>query len=220
MKIVATSDTHFPFEEDMIPSGDVFIHAGDLMYSGLPDEWYPCLDSLRNIKGFKHKIFVPGNHDYHVQNYAGIASSELRRAGVTLLTDYRPALELDGVKYLGIPFVTGLPGWAFNRDEEWLENWLHEVSEHFKPDVVISHSPMFGTLDAIHPDKQGYARTYCGSIAMNRWFMREDIKPKVWISGHIHESYGATNFHGTEFRNVAMCDRNYDQVNKPHVLEI
>lgn len=30
MKIVATADTHYPFDASMIPNGDVFILAGDI----------------------------------------------------------------------------------------------------------------------------------------------------------------------------------------------
>ena len=37
-RIVATSDTHFPFSGDLIPDGDILIHAGDLMYYGDPGE--------------------------------------------------------------------------------------------------------------------------------------------------------------------------------------
>lgn len=221
MRIVATSDTHFPFSEDMIPSGDVFIHAGDLMYSGLPDEWPSRLDSLRDIEGFKHKLIIPGNHDYHMQHYAGIASSELRRAGMFLLTDYRPTVRLDNVNYLGIPFVTGLPGWAFNREEDWVYDWLQEVTKDFKPDVVISHAPMFNMLDAVYPDKKNHRdQIHVGGLATNRWFHKLENKPSIWINGHIHESYGRASTEGCTFYNVAMCDRAYDQTNKPMIIDL
>lgn len=221
MKIVATSDTHFPFSQDLIEEGDVFIHAGDLMYSGLPNEWYPRVDSLKALEGYRTKLLVPGNHDYHLQNYAGLASSELRKAGVFVLTDYRPTVELDGVKYLGIPFVTGLPGWAFNREEEWVLDWLRNVTKDFKPDVVISHAPVYGILDAVYPDKEKYRdQLHVGGQAMNRWFYAQDIAPKLWVHGHIHESYGAEKVEDTMFMNVAMCDRNYEQVNPAITAEI
>lgn len=220
-KIVATSDTHFPFDAGKIPYGDIFIHAGDLMYSGLPDEWYPVLSSLNEVGGFKHKILVPGNHDYHIQNYAGLASSELRKnAGIYLLTDYRPTVELEGIKFLGIPFVTGLPGWAFNREEEWVYDWLCNVTEDFQPDVVISHAPIYGVLDLVPGTSDRSRDRRVGGLSTNRWFYEQEVKPKAWVCGHIHESYGHTNVEGTDFYNVAMCDRNYEQNNKPLTFEV
>lgn len=220
-RIVATSDSHFPFDISMIPVGDVLIHAGDLMYSGLPNEWQPLVSNLRSLSWFDRKILVPGNHDYHIQNYAGLASSELRKAGVHVLTDYRPTAELDGVKYLGVPFVTGLPGWAFNMEEDWIYDWLMNVTEDFKPDVVISHAPMYGVLDDVHADHVTPTKPlHVGGLALNRWFYGLEQKPKVWIHGHIHESYGITVVEGCEFHNVAMCNRRYEQVNMPHVIEL
>lgn len=77
MRLVATSDTHFPFD-------DRLIHAGDLMYTGYLDEWHARLESFKALP-HKVKLYVPGNHDYHVQNYEGVAAAELRKADVTML---------------------------------------------------------------------------------------------------------------------------------------
>lgn len=219
MRIVATSDTHFPFTVQ--EEGDVFVHAGDLMYSGQLPEWQERLTSLRNIQGFRHKLLVPGNHDYYLEHYAGLARTELRRARVMLLNEYNPTAEIDGVKFLAIPFVTGLPGWAYNRDEDWVSRWLEQVTDGFTPDVVISHAPLFGTLDATNPNASNVRqRNHVGGLAANRWYHAAAVKPKLWICGHIHESYGILNTDTTRFHNVAMCDRAYEQSNAPHVIDL
>lgn len=219
MRIVATSDTHFPFQ--IQEEGDVFVHAGDLMYSGQLPEWHDRLESLRNVQGFRHKLLVPGNHDYYLEHYAGLARGELRRAGVTLLNEYNPTAEIDGVKFLAIPFVTGLPGWAYNREEDWVSRWLAQATENFTPDVVISHAPIFRTLDATNPSaKAVHQQNHVGGRATGRWYDTAPAKPKLLICGHIHESYGIVNTYPTRFHNVAMCDRNYEQSNAPHVIDL
>ena len=218
IRIVATSDTHYPFGRDLIPDGDVLIHAGDLMYKGDPAEWEPRLESLK-AQPHKRKIYVPGNHDYYPFHYRGIARSSLRRHANTELQD-----GLDGVVSLGkgsgldmlaIPYVTGLPGWAYNVEEEWLAGWLRRIDMSFyqTPDIVVSHSPPWRIRDAC--GKENY-----GSTAMNKWFYSLKNKPKLWICGHIHESYGQEEIEGCTFANVAMCNEEYEQVNKALVFDL
>ena len=205
----------------MVPNGDLLIHAGDLMYTGYPDEWYPRLKSLGDLE-HKNKIIVPGNHDFHIQNYRGVAAAELRKqAGFKLLDDANPIHVVNGLQILAIPFVEGLHGWAYNRNAEWILDWLQNWTTGIKFDVVVSHSPIYKVLDAIHPEAETDAlREHCGSLGMNRWFHALNEKPRVWIHGHIHESYGRTTVDGCTFYNVAMCDRLYAQSNAPMVIDI
>ena len=219
MRVVATSDTHFPFDKDAIPDGDVFIHAGDLMYSGYVDEWHDRLDSLAALP-HAIKLIVPGNHDFHIQNYHGVAAAELRRAGVRVLGLNEPIREVGGRRILGIPYVTGLRGWAFNVEEDWLYEYLMAVTD--KPvDMVVSHAPAYAILDSLSPQAATFfKRQHVGSLAANRWFYKQDPPPKVWVHGHIHESYGRRTINGCTFYNVAMCDRAYEQVNPPMVIDL
>lgn len=230
MKIVVTSDTHFPFsipgnpDEGVpgIPEGDVLLHCGDLMYSGYPDEWYLRLGCLAAMP-HKIKILIPGNHDFHIENYNGIARAELRnKANVHLLDDRRPVVEVDGLKIFGIPFVTGLPGWAYNMLEINLARWLESAwSETMPPDIVMSHAPMRGVLDAIAPEQaKRKKQNRVGSRALRSWFEGFATKPPLWFHGHIHESYGHERVDGCDVYNVAMCDREYKHRNPPVVLEI
>lgn len=210
MKIVATSDTHFPFRVDQIPDGDVFIHAGDLMYTGYTDEWYARVESLAALP-HKEKIYVPGNHDRHVELFAGPAMQELRKAGVTVLgarhRHMKHKLE-NGMTVLGLPFVTNLEGWAFNETEDNIAGITEAAG---RCDIVVSHSPPAGILDG------GRGASY-GIRAYRRYLSR--FQPAVWICGHIHESYGMQRVGRTDVYNVANCDENYEQTQAPMVIEI
>lgn len=226
MKIVATADTHFVFpispegEYPGVPEADLLIHAGDLMYSGYPDEWYPRLGALAAMP-HKTKLLVPGNHDFHLQNYTGIARAELRnRANCRLLDTRTPYLEIDGVTVFGIPGVERLRDWAYNWEPQDLERWL-ELAYDKPADIIVSHQPPYLILDAVHPEgKRTKDRKHVGSRALRRWFNRLERKPAYWFFGHIHESYGQTVVDGCRFYNVAMCDREYKQVNPPVVIEV
>lgn len=213
MRLIATSDTHFPFDSKLIPDGDVFILAGDMMYEGTTAEWKSRVESLAALP-HKRKIYVPGNHDYFPYHYRGLARSQLRReAGVTMLDESDPQLVLDGKKFLGIPFVTGLRGWAYPADEAYVYSWIKAATENFSPDVIISHAPPYKILDSVQDQ-------HYGCMAFNKWFYKPGAKPEVWISGHIHDSYGATKKDDCWFFNVAMCNENYEQVNAPRIIDL
>ena len=213
MRIIATSDTHYPVKDiSFIPDGDVFIHAGDLMQNGYPDEWFPCLDWLEALP-HKKKYYIPGNHDFHLINYPGPALQNLRRIGVTVVglpnnPNYEKITFENGMTMIGLPFVMDLPKWAFNIHWGDLFDYLRKIG---KADIVVSHAPIGGVLAGIGPPHLGIA------------YYNEYIKkhnPKVWIHGHVHECYGTAEYHGCKIYNVAMCNRAYDQVNKPMIIDV
>ncbi len=232
MRIAATADTHYPFDVDRVPECDLFIHAGDLMYSGYLDEWQPRVDSLsrvahrKDIKKPAMCIFVPGNHDFHVQNYMGVATAELRGAGYRVGGLKNPIIKApNGMNILCLPWVTGLFGWAFSMTEEELEEYLDQFL-HLDIDIVVSHQPMYNALDACRPEQFTHRdQDHVGCLAYNRWFVKKQEAhhsraPQVWICGHIHESYGHHKWMNCDFFNVAMCDRSYDQSNAVRIIDV
>jgi Icc-related predicted phosphoesterase len=220
MRIVATSDTHFKTDPAKIPDGDVFIHAGDLMYSGQVSEWQDKLDWLGALP-HKTKLLIPGNHDYYIRDYEGLAGAQLRRESGVKLVVFEDGITIlpNRMTLLGLQFVTGLRGWAWNVEDADLMRKLHMLGDE-TPDIVVSHAPMWQRLDALKPDAVDYNRQPVGTWAYAQWFQSLSVKPKHWINGHIHESYGRDTHEGCEFYNVAMCDRNYDQTNPPMVIDV
>jgi Icc-related predicted phosphoesterase len=216
MRLIATSDTHKSVDltrKGWFPDADVFVHAGDLMRTGYVTEWYAMLEWLAKAP-YKTKLFTPGNHDFHLQVYPGPALQELRQAGVTVIglpgNSHYSAYKLpNGMTLLGLPYVTGLPRWAFNIAEKDLAYHLSQVGKH---DIVVSHSPVYGYLDQLADG------THCG-LKLYRQY-QEKHKPALWINGHIHESYGSMEANSTRFHNVAMCDRQYEHTNPPHIIDI
>jgi len=208
MRLVATSDTHFNFPASFVPDGDVFLHCGDLMYTGYQDEWEGRLASLAALP-HAHKILVPGNHDNHIELYPGPALQDLRRAGVTVIgieKGVKPYYELpNGMSVLGLPWVTNLPRWAWNRTEEQIEEMMAYHSRH---KIVASHAPPAGILDG---------KNY-GVRAYRRYLKR--FQPEYWFCGHVHEDAGEAAVDGCYIYNVAAQNRNYTEFkNKPTVID-
>lgn len=225
-RILATSDTHFNFDADALaqrmsiftgeypswfPECDVFIHAGDLMYHGTEGEWNGRVESLKTVNA-PLKIYVPGNHDLFVQHYTGPANQDLRRiAGVQMLGTHPKYFTYtlpNGMVVLGLPYVTDLPGWAFNEVEENLDRLVKNMIGEIKPNIVVTHSPPFGILDGSH-------------FGVRAWnYLQQILKPEIWICGHVHENYGQLAVNGTTFYNVAMLDRSYQFKNRPVLIEV
>ena len=214
MRIVATSDTHFPIRDSMvIPQGDLFIHAGDLMYHGFPSEWDEVYKSLKQVTSrFTQSIFVGGNHDIFYQYYIGPCMQQMRSAGIYCLTESKPSnvftVGNQQITIGGCPYVTGLPNWAFNSTEENIRKYLFDMGA---VDVLVSHSPAHGLL-------AGKTKNHWGLQAIRDYI--DEFKPKIAICGHVHEGYGHKKYNDTDIYNVSMCDRNYDQVNKPMIIEL
>ena len=214
MRLVATSDTHKPVDvEKWIPDGDVFVHAGDLMRTGYPSDFEAQLEWLAKLP-HKLKFFVPGNHDFHLQVYPGPALQQLREIGVWVLglpgnDNYASAKLPNGMTMLGLPYVTGLPRWAFNTTEAAVWEFLQRRGRH---DIIVSHAPVRRVLDS---PKQG---VHIGLDAY-RAYVRH-YKPSHWIFGHTHECYGTDRQFETNFYNVAMCNRDYEHSNQAVVIDL
>lgn len=207
-KIVATADTHFPLKWPL-PEGDVLAIAGDFLYAGTEREWYPRLEALASHRDkYKEILFVPGNHDLYFQYYAGTCIQELKKIGVTALTPTKPVIDLDGIRFGSCPYVTNLPNWAYNSDEEYIWAYLDSLA---RVDVMISHSPPRGVLDSD-------GRQQFGLGALRKYIAR--YQPQIVICGHIHEGYGTQVIGRTHVYNSSMCNTKYEQVNPPHVIEV
>jgi calcineurin-like phosphoesterase family protein len=211
MRIVATSDTHFPVDTSLIPDGDVFIHAGDLLEMGDPSEWYECSEWLADLP-HKRKIFVPGNHDFYFMHYPGPAFWQMQTMGFEVLGHPlgNATTELpNGMTVLGIPFIKDKARWAFNSTE--LEVYQHIMK--YPADIVVSHVPIANVLDV---DWSGFPPSGFESYII---YLRQ-YQPKLWIHGHVHETYGHERVLKTDVYNVSLCDRQYRHINPPLVIDI
>lgn len=192
IQIAATSDWHG--ELPVIPECDLLLIAGDVCPDGAPSfqaKWLggPFRKWLEAAPA-KEVVLVAGNHDLVFE----------KGPPMNLPCHYLQdsAIELFGLKIYGTPWQ--LPFWgAFNLPEEELAKKYLMVPEQV--DIFISHAPPYCIGDAVFSDDEVL---HTGSPALRRTVL--EIKPKLFVCGHIHEGYGVYKVEGVVFANACLLD--------------
>lgn len=206
MKIICISDTHNQHRELNIPYGDVIVHSGDFTDAGSKAE------TLNFLKWFsalphKHKILVPGNHDFYIEKHRNDLSKFLPE-NINLLIDREYII--GDLKFWGSPYTPGNGSWAFNK------NPGSEIAEHWEQipgdtDFLITHSPPYGILDELDNKRH---------IGCEKLLERiRQINLPLHIFGHIHNDYGMVKRQNTVFINASSLDNKYRYINQPLVWE-
>lgn len=208
MKFVTIADTHGKHSSLKLPSGDVLIHAGDMSMKGGKDEiadfsrWFDKQD-------FEHKILIAGNHDFYFEEESDKDIQQLLPKNIVYLKDSMATI--NGLKFWGSPITPWFFDWAFNRYRG------DPIKKHWDlipldTDILITHGPIFQTLDRTLDGQQVGCKDLFNKV--------QEIKPKVHICGHIHESYGTVNKDGTQFINASVLNAKYELTNHPIVFEL
>lgn len=205
MLIVAISDTHNKHRGLDLPAGDVLVHCGDALGRGTRSEFLEFINWF-GTRPYRHKIYVPGNHDFYVEEDFATAQILCIEKGIHLLVD-RP-LVIDGVKFYGAPWVPNLEMWAFYQDHIGLLSKFRKIPDD--TDVLITHTPPAGI------------RANLGSIHLGSQELRERVDGlnlKLHLFGHIHDSYGVHVGRYTSI-NAANCNEDYQLVNAPMEFDL
>jgi Icc-related predicted phosphoesterase len=164
----------------------------------------------------KHKIFVPGNHDF------GFQEDDMQRAKLGMDVHYLVdgGVEIDGFKFYGSPWQGDLIRWAWHcKDEVELKAHWDAIPED--TDVLVTHVPPFEILDQLAPHamaRHGNTdRPHIGCPHLRATSL-ERVKPRVHVFGHIHEAYGAKKVGETTYVNAALMDEYYYIKNKPIIV--
>jgi len=227
-KIAAFSDTHNQHKLVKLPDPDyidILVFAGDATSRGSLEE------TIKFVKWFgslphKHKILVPGNHDWLFEKDPGLTKKICDDAGVTLLND--SGVTIEGIKFWGSPVTPWFMDWAFNRARNENESILRRVpliSEHWDKipndtEVLITHGPAYEKLDELKmPNGEPYPLPrHAGCKDLKNAIER--VKPDIHICGHIHSGHGEIHKNGTSYYNVAILDDMYCAVNQPKIIEM
>jgi Icc-related predicted phosphoesterase len=212
-KITFISDTHNKHNHltsnaynNILGSGDVLVHAGDISSMGKSHEITNFLNWF-GMTDFKHKIFIAGNHDFGFEFHTDIAE-EFKEKGIIYLFDSE--VVIDGVKFYGSPWQPEFHNWAFNlpRGKKLAEKWSKIPTN---TDILITHGPVYGILD--------YA-PIGGHVGCEELYKKVfEVKPKIHVCGHIHDSYGQKSIDGVEFLNASVLDDTYQHAHKPIVVD-
>ena len=147
MRLVVISDTHGLHNQiQRLPDGDVLVHAGDVMNSGLDSKEILSFNKWLGEQNFRHRVVCCGNHDRYFQAAPKIARSLLTNA--TYLEN--AAIVIDGVSFWGSPYTPEFLNWAFMYPRGLAaKKYWDQIPRGL--DVLITHGPPFGILDQTAP---------------------------------------------------------------------
>ncbi len=208
MKIWHISDTHGLHEQLTTPQNiDVVVHSGDASNTRDP------IQNVGQLKKFliwfadlpiKEKIFTPGNHDVSLwQNY--IARDEIESMGIKLLLE--TGISIQGIHFWGSPWVPRYGDWAWMVDRGTINKKWMVIPDN--TDVLITHGPPFGYLDATYNSENDVELVGCRALAKRVL----KLAPKAHLFGHVHSVKDIRNG-GTRtstscqtlFSNGSCCD--------------
>ncbi|RMZ95345.1 metallophosphoesterase domain-containing 1 [Brachionus plicatilis] len=217
VRFVCISDTHNSIERMKyeIPSGDILLHAGDFTMNGSLKDVEKFSKNLENLQSkFSYIVLIAGNHelsfDKNCDRNTVTQDPKIYLKNFLYLEDN--LIELFGIKIYGSPWQPKFGNWAFNlnRGEEILKKWNKIPNEC---DVLITHGPPLGFGDIING---GYHVGCCELLST----IRERVKPKYHIFGHIHEDPGVWTDEQTTFINASTCNLRYKPANPPIIFDI
>jgi Icc-related predicted phosphoesterase len=181
MKILAISDIHGTFrgkevalKNSEIYQPDLIVITGDITQFGPPEDAKKILDEIGNR--FR-TLAIPGNCDpFEVPDAIEASIAENLHAN---------KVEIDGITFVGFggsnltPFNT-----IFEHSEDVIFRELNDLMESNKgkSTILMTHCPPKGYRDEV----VGRGNMGCEAIAR----IVKKYKPRLVISGHIHEAYG------------------------------
>lgn len=218
MKIACIADNH-GFLNVKVPECDLMIIAGDICPVSDHSVMFQKLwieDNFINWarkQPVKNVVWVAGNHDFICQtdkryDYHHILDD--RDNSVTIHYVNCATVKIDDLNIWGSPWSNEFGPWAFMTNELQLERIYEDIPENI--DVIISHGPPKGLCDFTEDE------IHAGSSALRRTLSR--VKPRLCVTGHIHEGYGVARFGDTKIINASIMTAEYQPTNKPIMVEI
>jgi predicted phosphohydrolase len=205
LRIVCLSDTHDRHDQIAVPDGDVLLHAGDFTKRGRAEEVERFAAFLRALP-HRHKVIVPGNHDFLCEREPARARELL--ADVHYLCD--EGVTLDGLRVWGSPWQPWFHDWAFNlpRGDALAAKWALAPED---VDVLVTHTPPHGVLDRCWDGREVGCEALLAALPR--------IRPRLHVFGHIHEAAGVALRGPTLHVNAASCDLSYRPTQPAVVVE-
>jgi len=238
-KLVCISDTHNNHSRIQIEECDILIHAGDATLHGSEMEVSSFLNWFSSLDQAKHKVFIPGNHDFFftgktlTNKYTNKEIKDYIPSNVHYLVD--KSVTLEGLKVYGTPWTPFFFDWAFNglEHDPGKDNAYHGgPGPSAEPDT--NHPLLRKIYSAIEDDTEvlvchGPPRLspldHClegNRVGSTRLLERIKQLPKLkaGIFGHIHEAYGSTKLGNVDLYNVCSLKRDYKTLQPPVVINL
>ena len=197
MKFLSISDTHGKHNQiplEWLEPADIIIHAGDISNVGSLHEIKNFIEWFSKLDQYQYKVFIAGNHDFGFERYPEEINLILKEyPNLIYLKD--SSVEIEGIKIYGSPWQPEFYNWAFNleRGSEIQEKWDLIPTD---TDILVTHGPAYKHNDFVYGTKGGHVG--CENLLDT---ILNKVKPKKFVSGHIHCGYGESFEAGIHFIN-------------------
>lgn len=214
MKIDLISDTHNKHKEFALKGGDLLIHSGDATGRGQSGEIHAFLQWFQK-QPYKHKIFVPGNHDSSFERETARYRDECSKRNITLLID--EAIEIEGVKIYGSPYTPTFLNWYFMRERG------EKIKRHWDaiPDdtqILITHGPAYQIRDHV---QNSFSPNGDNVGCMDLRVRLEQLKDlRLHVYGHIHGESGVSHIGHYLSVNASLLNEEYKKTFKPKSIVV
>ena len=223
MKIVTISDTHNQHRSLTIPDGDMIIHAGDVSGRGSQKEIMDFIDWYSKLP-HEYKILIAGNHDWGFETNGDYYKNICEQNGIIYLNDSGCIVE--GIRIWGSPITPAFFDWAFNRarseksSQDYYNNFDYgkdPIKDHWDlipktTDILITHGPPYGILDKVNTNGSPNNGMSVGCEILRDKI--KEIKPKLHVFGHIHETAGVYSEDDITYVNASSLDNKYKMYGK------
>ena len=201
MDIICISDTHDEHEKlnGILPDGEMIIHAGDISLHGSLTEIQDFLEWFSSLP-YRYKIFVAGNHDFALEK-----TKHLVKMPKNVIYLENQVVTIENFTIWGSPVTPPFYNWAFMWSLEKRRQLYKQIPDNC--DIIISHGPSFGKVDKVRIGQN----VGCPLLRTRV----EEIKPKLFICGHIHEAYGSSTENNITYVNASILNLEYEPINLP-----
>lgn len=177
-------------DDFLLPRADLLLHCGDFAASGSRKTQRLAARRLDEFLArqthIPEKIVIKGNHD--PESPAKVLFPHSKALYVK-----RPStLTVNGVSFAIEPYLRRT---SFSGVQRKTASSPYAAPILPACDVLVSHEPPKGVLDLTY---HGFS---AGSLHLRKMVERAEVKPRLWLCGHIHEGRGVMSrrFHRSEF---------------------
>jgi len=173
----------------VVPEGiDMVIFSGDCSNPRNPYNNEPevrnFIDWFSNLP-IKHKVFVAGNHDSSIEKGL-VTKADFDGECIYYLENTH--ITIEGIKIFGSPYTPQFGNWSFMKERHKLDRmWDKAIDDD--SDIIVVHGPPKGILDLSY-DRANKLEN-CGDKSL--WNKVQVVKPKLMLSGHIHDNKDIIN---------------------------
>ena len=230
IRFVIASDTHEAEGwEDNIPEGDVFIHAGDFTMLGGFKETKDFVSKLEKLP-HKFKVVIAGNHELtfdtekfklkrqiieerfrFLRKVDDVKVKDVVAKNPNIIYLENTSTVICGYKIYGSPYSPHFYDWGFNVRREKIGTVWDLIP--LDTEILITHGPPIGFGDLTEENE------HMGCVDLLKT-IREKVKPKLHVFGHIHNDYGMWKDENTIYANAAICDISYNAMRKGIVVDL